>query len=106
MSRMIIIGLLALALAGCGYSEEDKLQGKHCEYNTYAFEQALEQQYGADFDLDHHFSYVGQRAHHPIVEWGHQVEMPFEVGVRRGLALGEVSNEDCRSVSSIDLIWG
>ena len=104
MSRMIIIGLLALALVACGPPKPQD-SGEHCEFRTYSFEQAMERQYGLDFDLDHKFSYVGQRAHDPIVEWSHQVEMPFEVGVRSGLAFGEVSNEDCQSVSSIDLIW-
>ena len=102
MRSVAVLVLLVVALVGCGYSEEEKAQGKHCEFNTYYFEQAMERQYGLDFDLDHRFQ-IYRVVTQGVSSPRHDVEIGFQVGLVKGMAWGAVRNEDCRPVGPITL---
>ena len=102
MGNAAVLVLLVVALAACGPPKPQD-SGEHCEFNTYYFEQAMERQYGLDFDLDHKFSRVGLVETQGVSSPRHDVEIGFQVGVVKGVASGAVRKEDCRPVGPITL---
>ena len=103
--------LLALCiLPGCGYSEEEKVDGRHCHTRTYDFKEAIKEQLN---DPDSFKAYRDTLRIGPVYEVGpgggkyagrlvHNVEMEFGArnamgGMVRATAYGLMSNEDCRA---------